>query len=213
MRYLLFDTFNIGFSRTDKDFETRLQSIILYDYATRNRGHHARISSSSTEEEKLKLDLLESEGKVSACSQAMMVSGSYLGYSQIFPRQMTEMHLAAYFGLVELITALLKRQHDLTPKDENGQTPLHWAARNGHEAVVKLLLEKGAELGPKDESDQTPLHWAAKNGHEAVVKLLLENGAEPGLKDKGGRTPLHLATRNRHEAAVKLLLEKGAEPD
>jgi hypothetical protein len=84
MRYLLFDTFNIGFSRTDKDFETRLQSNILYDYAARNWGHHARISSSPTEEEKLMLDLLESEGKVAACSQAMMVSGrrGYSGYGQ-----------------------------------------------------------------------------------------------------------------------------------
>jgi Ankyrin repeats (3 copies) len=147
--YLSFDTFNIGFSLTDKDFKARLKSNILYDYAARNWGHHARTSSFSTEGETLMLDLLESKGKVSACSQAMMVSGSYLGYSHICPRQITGMHLAAYFGLVELITALLERQHDLTPKDENGQTPLHWAAENGYGAVVKLLLEQDVEPGPK----------------------------------------------------------------
>jgi hypothetical protein len=34
--YLLFDTFNVGFSPTDKDFEARLKSNILYDYVARN---------------------------------------------------------------------------------------------------------------------------------------------------------------------------------
>jgi hypothetical protein len=61
--HLSFDTFNSGFSPTDEDFEARLQSNILCDYAPRNRGYHAHTSLSSTEEEKLMLDLLECEGK------------------------------------------------------------------------------------------------------------------------------------------------------
>src|SRR4029077_7060032 len=109
----------------------------LYDYAARNWGHHTRTSSSSLEEETLMLDFLESEGKVSACSQAMMAFGrrGYSDYSQR-GRQVTGMHLAAYFGLVELAAALLKGQHDPELKDENGWTPLYPAAENGHEAVV-----------------------------------------------------------------------------
>jgi len=43
--YLSFKVFKTGFSRTKGDFEKRLQSNVLYDYAARNWGYHARISS------------------------------------------------------------------------------------------------------------------------------------------------------------------------
>jgi ankyrin repeat protein len=108
----------------------------------------------------------------------MMASGRYFGYSQVVPKQMIGVHLAAYFGLKEAMIALLKNGHDLDSEDTYGQTPLSWAAENGHEAVVKLLLEKGADLEAKDKDGWTPLLWAAEKGHEAIVKLLLEKGAQ-----------------------------------
>ena len=39
--YLSFDAFTSGFCQTDKKFETKLQSYVLYDYAARNWGCHA----------------------------------------------------------------------------------------------------------------------------------------------------------------------------
>ena len=210
--YLLFDAFEPGFCATDKEFEARLQLYQLYDYAARNWGHHAR--AASTEVEKLILALLESETKKSAASQAMFASreGSrYYNHSQNVPRQMTGVHLAAYFGLTGVVMALLKNRHNPDVKDTYGRTPLWLAAEQGHEAVVKLLLEKGAELEAKDEGGGgTPLGRAAEQGHEAVVKLLLEKGAELEAKDEdGGGTPLGRAAGQGHEAVVKLLLEKG----
>jgi ankyrin repeat protein len=207
--YLSFDTFKTGFCPTDKEFEARLQSNPLYDYAARNWGCHTRAASTGAEQ--LILDFLENEAKVSGSSQAMMASGSYSDYSQDVPRQIRGVHLAAYFGLKEAIMALLKNGHDPDSKDNSDKTPLSWAAENGHEAVVKLLLERGAELKFKDYYDRTPLSWAAENGHEAVVKLLLEKGAELESKDHYDRTPLSRAAENGHEAVVKLLLEKGVE--
>ena len=68
--YLSLDDFETGFCPTDEEFEERLRSNPLYDYAARNWGHHAR--AASTEVEQLILDLLESEAKVSGSSQAMM---------------------------------------------------------------------------------------------------------------------------------------------
>jgi Ankyrin repeats (3 copies)/Ankyrin repeat len=201
--YLSFDKFETGFCPTDEEFEARLRSNALYDYAARNWGHHARVAT--TEMAKLILGLLESEAKISACSQAMTASRSYSGYSQRVPKRITEVHLAAYFGLKEVMMVLLKNGHHLDCKDTYSQTPLSWAAGNGHEAVVKLLLEKGAELESKDNGGQTPLSRAAEKGHEAVVKLLLEKGAELDSKDKGGQTPLSWAAQNGHEAVVKLL--------
>jgi hypothetical protein len=172
--YLSFDAFKTGFCSTDKEFKERLQLNVLYNYAARNWGHHARAAAKETQG--LILDFLESEAKVSGCSQAMMAPEIYSSY--MVPKQVTRVHLTAYFGLGEVMEVLLEGRYDLDPKDSNGQTPLLYAASNGHEAVVKLLLEKGAELETKDNSGRTPLSWAASNGHEAVVKLLLEKGAK-----------------------------------
>jgi ankyrin repeat protein len=211
--YLSFDAFKTGFCPTDEEFEVRLQLNPLYNYAARNWGHHVR---ATLVVEQLILDLLESEAKVSAANQAMLASKSRSGYSQRVPKQMTGVHVAAYFGLREALMALLKNGHvpdtkDSDTKDDYGQTPLSWAAENGHEAVVKLLVEKGAELESKDYFGRTPLLWAAENGHEAVVKLLVEKGAELESKDCNARTTLSWAAGNGHEAVVKLLVEKGAE--
>ena len=208
--YLSFNVFESGFCPTDNEFEARLQLNPLYDYAARNWGHHTR--AVSVEVEQLVVNLLKSEAKVSGCSQAMMASGSYSGYSQRVPKQLTRVHLAAYFGLGEVIIVLLEGGYDLDSKDSYGRTPLSWAAEKGHEAVAKLLLEKGAELETEGSNGRTPLSWAAMKGHEAVVKLLLEKGAELETKEGSyGRTPLSWAAENGHEAVVKLLLEKGAE--
>ena len=203
--YLSFDIFETGSCPTEKDFETRLQWNPLYDYAARNWGHHTRLALKEVEQ--LVLDFLESGAKVSASSQAMMVSGSYSCYW----RQMLGVHLAAYFGLMEAMVVLLKNGHDLDSKDNDGLTPLSWAARKGQEAMVKLLLEKSAELESTDNNGRTPISWATYFGVEAVVKLLLEKGAELECKDNYGRTPLLWAVRLGGKAVVKLLLEKGAE--
>ena len=168
--YLSFDKFETGFCPTDEEFEARLQSNALYDYAARNWGHHTCVAS--TEVVQLILNFLENEAKVSGSSQAMMASRGYSGYSQNVPRQMTGVHLAAYFGLTGVIMALVKNRHNPDVKDSWGRTPLSWAAEKGHEAVVELLLGKGAELEAKDEGGRTPLSRAAVKGHEAVVKLL-----------------------------------------
>jgi hypothetical protein len=206
--YLSFEVFEAGFCESDREFEERLRTNVLYDYAARNWGYHAYTASIA---EDSILNLLESRAKVSAASQAMMVEGDYPDYSQGVPMEMTGAHVAAYFGLVDTIMGLLKKGHNPHLQDSYGRTPLSWAAENGHKAVVKLLLEAKADVNAKDNKGQTPLWCAARNGHEAVVKLLLEAKADVDAKDNGGRTPLWCAARNGHEAVVKLLLEAKAD--
>ena len=156
--YLSFNAFGTGFCLTDKEFEARLQSNALYDYAARNWGSHAH--GDLGEVEKLIVDFLKSEAKVTASSQAMIVSLNYYfkGYSQKAPRQMKGVHLAAYFGLRDMMTALLKNRYEPDSKDSDRRTPLSWAAENGHEAVVKLLLAtEKVDLDSKDSYGLTPL--------------------------------------------------------
>ena len=213
--YLSFSVFGSGFCQTDAEFEERLQSNQLYKYAAQNWGHHARKASTLCQEG---IDFLECEAKVQASSQALLANKRWSGhssYSQEFPRQMTELHLTAYFGVEKAIGILLKKGSKANSKDSYGRTPLSWAAASGHEAVVKLLLEKDATVETVDsEYGQTPLSWAAESGHEAVVKLLLEKDADIDAEDNLGWTALQLAAFNRHIQVERLLVLNGAsEPD
>jgi hypothetical protein len=211
--YLSFSTFDCGACSTDKEFEERLRSNQLYQYAARNWGHHARQASKSSQ---LIIDFLESKGKVEASSQALTVNRKYFYdcYSQRFPRNMTGVHLAAYFGLEEAVNAVLSSKRDPDPTDSQGRTPLSYAAATGHEAVVRVLLEKGADVDAKERLfGRTALIAAVAGGHETVVRLLLEKGADPESKDSYSRTPLSWATQRGHEAVVRLLLEKGTDPE
>ncbi|KAH0551173.1 hypothetical protein GP486_007496, partial [Trichoglossum hirsutum] len=206
--YLSFDTFKTGFCQTDEEFEERLRLNPFYDYAARNWAYHA--SSASHEVERLILKLLESKSKVSSSSQAMMASGTYQGYSQRGPRQMTGLHLAAYFGLENVIRTLLRGKVEINLRDAYKRTALSHAAKEGHEAVVKLLLDrKSIDFNSEDNSGCTALSLAAAGGHEAVVKLLLdEESIDFNSKDNSGWTALFHAAMSGHEAAVKLLLDK-----
>jgi ankyrin repeat protein len=210
--YLSFDEFESGICQNDDEFEQRLQSNILYDYAAHNWGYHAREASASCQGV---IEFLQKQAHVEASSQALMAVKGWSGhtkYSLEIPKQMTGLHLAAYFGVYEAANILISHVQSLDTKDSNNRTPLSWAAENGHEAVVKLLLEKGADLETRSQSGQTPLSWAARQGDEAVVKLLLEKGADLETRDSMyGQTPLSWAAENGREAVVKLLLEKGAD--
>jgi hypothetical protein len=149
--YLPFDAFECGFCQSDEEFETRLQSNSLYDYAARNWGHHIRESDAQC----LNAAFVRSEAKASACSQAMMVSLEcrYHDYSQRVPKQMKGLHLAAWFGLTEMVGRLIKDGHDPDCKDSYGRTPLSRAAAYGHEAVVRLLVARAdVEADFKDDS-------------------------------------------------------------
>ncbi|KAH0555888.1 hypothetical protein GP486_006166 [Trichoglossum hirsutum] len=209
--YLSFDEFESGPCQTNFELGERLRSNPFYDYAARNWGHHAREASTSCKEV---MDFLECKTKVEASSEALTVTNRFPPHmhGQRYPRQMTGLHLAAYFGVEEAVRALLQKKVEADAKDTYDQTPLSWAARNGHDAVVKVLLENGADPGSKDtQYGRTPLLWAIKSKHEAATKLLLEKEANPGSRDKDGWTPLLYAASYGYEAAVELLLEKGAD--
>ncbi len=204
--YLSFDEFKSGICETDNEFEQRLQLNKFYDYATHNWGHHARAALTSCQSV---IEFLQKQGQVEALSQALLAVkewSEHKGYSQEVPKQMTGLHLAAYFGVDDVVEVLASSSPD--PKDSYDRTPLSWAAWNGHEAAVQLLLATGkVDADSKDADGRTPLSRAAESGRESIVKLLLATSeVNADSKDTDGRTPLSLAAWKGHEAAVKLLL-------
>ncbi|BCR83240.1 ankyrin repeat domain-containing protein [Aspergillus chevalieri] len=145
--YLLFEVFKAGYCPTQDALRERLQSHVLYGYASQNWGYHA--GKFLIEGERLILNLLEDTAKVFACSQAMLYQGSWSIF--VTETKMTGLHLAAYFELWKPASILLEKNASTESGDKYGRTPLSWAAGNGYEAVVKLLLEKNANIESKDE--------------------------------------------------------------
>ncbi|KID85798.1 Pfs, NACHT and Ankyrin domain protein [Metarhizium guizhouense ARSEF 977] len=184
--YLLFSVFQGGPYQTDAAFANRLQSNPLYDYAANNWGHYARNASTLSPEV---IQFLHSEMAVEALVQALR---GFDQYSPHAPRQMTGLHLAAYFGISPAVDELVRQGHKPSVKDKCNRTPLTYAAEQGHDSVVNLLLGiDTADINSKDEDGSTPLSRAAANGHEACVKLLLERHADSNSKDENGQTSLH----------------------
>lgn len=206
--YLSFSVFQCGPCQTNEAFANRLRSNPLYDYAANNWGHHARNASTLSPEV---IQFLHSEMAVEASVQALM---GFDQYSPHTPRQMTGLHLAAYFGISLAVDELVRQGHKPSVKDKCNRTPLTYAAEKGHDAVVNLLLRiDAADINSKDEDGATPLSRAAANGQEACVKLLLDRHADSNSKDKNGETPLHWAAKIGHEIIVRHLLQNGANID
>ena len=128
------------------------------------------------------------------------------------PKGFTGLHGASFFGMVEVVAALLTmKEYDINAVDITGKTAFAWAARGGHEGVIKLLLEQeNLNLSAADTKDRhMPLLLATKFGHEGIVKLLLKReGIDPNATGQYGWTPLGSAARSGHEGIVKLLLER-----
>jgi ankyrin repeat protein len=214
LSYLSFTTFTTGHCTTDEQFEARLQLNKLFDYAARKWGYHAgevEIPNSRVLESSI-VKILTSDDTISSLCQAIFARRGYGGYSQLFPKNVTGIHLAAYFGLADIVSTLIDRGHKPDLKDSLSLTPLSWAARNGQEAVVKVLLTTdGVDPDSKDRKLRTPLSWATQNGYVAIVELLIaSHDVDPDSKDKYNRTPLSWAAGEGHETIVELLLDKSS---
>lgn len=82
-------------------------------------------------------------------------------YSQKFLKEMTGLHLTAYFGVKETVEGLLQWTAAVDAKDEYSRTSLLSAAENGHNAVVERLLATGkVDINVKaTQYGRTPLLW------------------------------------------------------
>ena len=114
----------------------------------------------------------------------------------------TPLHLASYFGSVEMSRVLLNHGANSNAKRKLGRTPLHLAAEGEHEngvRITNLLLEYGADVNAQDKDNMTPIHLAAYCGKAEIVWVLLNHGATVDLEDDRGRTPIHLLVERLHD--------------
>ncbi|KAI9888385.1 MAG: hypothetical protein M1814_000523 [Vezdaea aestivalis] len=109
-----------------------------------------------------------------------------------------------------MVTTLIRKEANLTLKDNFGMTSLHPACRRGRRKIVLNLLEAGASMTIRDTRGRTPLNLAVDSGYIEIVELLLEKGADLPVPNTDGWTSLNSTAINGHVGTVKLLLDRGA---
>ncbi|MBC6441364.1 MAG: ankyrin repeat domain-containing protein [Rhodospirillales bacterium] len=109
---------------------------------------------------------------------------------------LTPLHVAARYGNMKEIKALIEAEANIKAEYGDGYTPLHEAASNGTAETVKALIDAGANIKAQDGSGWTPLHWAAHDGTAETVEALIDRGAEMRARTKDGKLPAGLAEDN-----------------
>lgn len=165
LTYLLFGEFANGPCLSGKEMSDRIRKYPLLDYAAQHWGDHARGEAELALRD-LIVNFLEQEANVSSFIQAMDVSKClYRVDSQLFPRNVSGLAVAALFGMKETVQLLLSNDADVEAEDSDRRTALHWAAERGHELVAQMLLDNGAEIERRDHIEWTPLLLASEYGH------------------------------------------------
>jgi ankyrin repeat protein len=93
----------------------------------------------------------------------------------------TPLHLAAFFGNVEVAKELLRRDAVVDARAPSGNvTPLHSACAGDHTSLVTLLVLAGADVNARQDGGHTPLDSARRNQNAEMIEILELAGARAG---------------------------------
>ncbi len=91
----------------------------------------------------------------------------------------TPLHLAAYFGNVEIAKELLRRSALIDARAASGNvTPLQSACAGDQTLVASLLIAAGADVNARQDGGHTALDSARRNGNAELIHLLETAGAQ-----------------------------------
>ena len=105
----------------------------------------------------------------------------------------TPLHLATYYGDIDIVKALIDKKVSLELGDSNGRTPLHYAAEKDQLEVAEILIQEGAKIDSIGKYNMTPLHIAVHYASAEFVEFLIKKGAKVDIPNQEGKTPLVIA--------------------
>ena len=218
LTYLCCDCFADGRCDDDEALQRWLTKHPFLDYASRFWGSHIRevpwrelADGLAGELTDLALKLLTHDGRVSTCSQIMLLpDGPTPHSSETTPEVVSGLHLAAYLDIEWLAGLLLKRGSDICARDSWGRDALAWAVAYKTPRMARFLLDSEADIELKDNQGRTHLALAATQGSRYIADELLRRGADLSARDSTGQTALSLAASHGRLPIVELFLD---EPD
>ncbi|CAM9706309.1 unnamed protein product [Chrysoparadoxa australica] len=141
-----------------------------------------------------------------------------------FNKGWSPLHIAAAYGLEDLVRSLVKHGADVNTRNSFDWSPINEAVQRNFVGCVEALISGGCDLNriPNNElSDtapifrppcQSPLGEAARCGHADLIKLLAKAGADVNSVNHAGWTPLHEAGFYNRGLCIRILLAFGADP-
>eukprot|EP01059_Diplonema_ambulator_P001510 TRINITY_DN11279_c0_g1_i1.p1 TRINITY_DN11279_c0_g1~~TRINITY_DN11279_c0_g1_i1.p1 ORF type:complete len:315 (+),score=58.31 TRINITY_DN11279_c0_g1_i1:93-1037(+) len=170
-----------------------------------------------TEEEKARI----SQAMIDCCEGSLTFDGALVeaakrGYLQVVQLLVSDsnmektLRIAAEYGWVAIVEALLSLGANVNAADELGFTPI--AAAVEHLGVVEVLIHAGADVNTSDNYHDTPLHHAANTSSTDLISLLVQHGAKVNRTNRNGDTPLHKAVVANRVDITQQLIQNGADP-
>lgn len=134
----------------------------LLEYAASNWGHHAYGNAEEFCKE-IVLEFLEKKLNVALASQVLFSMNRWqLKHGHNFAKDISGMHLLAYFGLEMIMLYWLQKGARADMLDSDGHSPLWYASRYGQDRVVqRLLTVQHVDVNLINPHGQTPLLYCA----------------------------------------------------
>lgn len=124
--------------------------------------------------------------------------------------------IAAYLGLGQVVSDLVKRGVDPASKSTMGYTAIHMAAMNSRIGCMRRLAGFGVPVNEQNQQGQTPAHLAATKEAILAMRELKRMGADFKLRNTSGLTAAEelgqrdlklkeqwVAWENRHDASLR----------
>ncbi|XP_072007198.1 uncharacterized protein [Engystomops pustulosus] len=139
----------------------------------------------------------------------------------------TPMHVAAQFGNIKMIRALMEEGGEVTRQSQARESVLHTAVRHCHLPILEVILhhltserspdEAAAWVNQPNQEGETPLHLAAALGRDMIhseeedvriIRLLLDHAADiSSITSQSGETPLHYCARMGNEDVLQEMIK------
>ena len=214
LTYLSFKAFETGACSgptESDDFKQRSLQYPLLEYSCSYWGLHASRAKHPENLTDQILGFLNNKSYLDSAVQALWYSDSPDIADWDVKSAVHPLHLAAYFGLTQVVSKLLRAGAPVNSRDSFATTPLMYATSGGHASVVQALIREGANPNLVCGRSSSSLHRAIAFNHVDVARILLDNpNIDLNILDtsRNDQTPLMLAASFQLSRIVPMLLHK-----
>jgi ankyrin repeat protein len=157
----------------------------LLDLATRTGD--GQIVNAPDQDQKTTPVMVAAIANMAPAIDLLVVAGADVNLKN--KKGMSALHLAAHFGHLEVVKALLRCRADPDAREKRGLTPMMCAASNGYVDIMKLLRDAGGNINGKDNEGRTPLmHAYIRNQGLMTAAKMVVAGARDHMADNTGKT-------------------------